>query len=47
MPAQQRLRLDEEESLLPGSDHPGKQYQEQPVRFPVDRAFDLSMKNER
>ncbi len=46
MPAQQRLRLDEEESLFPGSDHPGQQHQEKPVRFPIDRSFNLSMKND-
>ena len=46
MPAQQRLGLDKEESLFPGSDHPGQQYQEKPVRLPIDRPFDLSTKDD-
>jgi hypothetical protein len=42
MPAQQRLRLDKEERLFPGSNHPGEQHQKKSVRLSVHRAFDLS-----
>jgi hypothetical protein len=43
---QKRLRLDKEDRLFPGSDHPGQKYQEQPVHLPVDRPFDLSTKDD-
>lgn len=46
MPAQERLRLDEEKRLFPGSDHPGQQYQEQLVRLAIERAFDLSTQDD-
>ncbi len=38
--------MDEEKCLFPGSDHPGQQHQEQPVRLPIDRAFDLSTQDD-
>ena len=41
-----RLWLDEKEGLFPGPNHPGQQHQEKPVRFPVDRSFDLSTKDD-
>ncbi len=36
----------EEKRLFPGSDHPGQKYQEQPVRLPIDGAFDLSTQDD-
>ena len=46
MPAQQRLRLDKEKRLFPGSNHPGEEHQQKPVRLPVHWSFDLSMKDD-
>lgn len=46
MPAQQRLWLDKEERLFPGSDHPGQQHQEKPISFLVDWPFDLATKDD-
>jgi hypothetical protein len=46
MPAQKGLRLDDEERMFPGLNHPGQKYQENPVRLPVDRSFDLSTKDD-
>ncbi|GHO87614.1 hypothetical protein KSZ_56200 [Dictyobacter formicarum] len=45
MPAEERLWLDKEERLFPGSDHPGEEHQKKPVRLSVGRPFDLSMKD--
>ena len=42
MPAQKCLRLNEEERLSPGQNHPGQKHQEQPVPLPADGALDLS-----
>jgi hypothetical protein len=46
MPAKQRLWLDKEERLFPGSDYPGQKHQEKPIPFPVDRSFDLATKDD-
>jgi hypothetical protein len=46
MPAQQRLRLDKEKGLFPGSNHPGEEHQKKPVPLSIHRAFDLSMQDE-
>jgi len=43
---QECLRLDEEKRLFPGADHPGQKHQEQPVRLPIDGAFDLSTQDD-
>jgi hypothetical protein len=43
---QECLRLDKKERLLPGPNHPGQKYQEQPVRLPIERAFDLSTQDD-
>ena len=45
MPAKNSPRLDNEEGLFPGPNHPGKKHQEKPVHLPVDRSFDLSTKD--
>jgi hypothetical protein len=34
--------LDNEQRLLPGSDHPGQKHQEHPIRFGTGRSFHLS-----
>jgi len=46
MLAQKRFRLDDEERLFPGSDHPGQKHQEKPICLLVDRSFDLSTKDD-
>ncbi|HEX4204702.1 MAG TPA: hypothetical protein VHZ51_11025 [Ktedonobacteraceae bacterium] len=46
MPAQQRLGLDQEQRLLPRSDHPDEEYQAQSIHLPADGSFDLSMQND-
>ena len=46
MPVQKCLRMDNEESLFPGPNHPGQQHQEKQVCLPVDRSFDLPMQND-
>jgi hypothetical protein len=46
MPAKQRLWLDKEERLFPGSDYPGQKHQEKPIPFPVDRSFDVATKDD-
>ena len=46
MPAEQRLRLDKEERLFPGPNHPSQSHQENPVGFPVNGSFDLSMEDD-
>jgi hypothetical protein len=43
---QQRLRLDKEKGLIPGSNHPGQEHQKKPVPLSIHRAFDLSMQDE-
>jgi hypothetical protein len=43
---QQRLRLNKEKRLIPGSNHPDEKYQQKSVFLLVHRAFDLSMQNE-
>jgi hypothetical protein len=45
-PSEERLWLDQEERLFPGSDHPGKEHQKEPIRLPIDWSLDLSMQNE-
>jgi hypothetical protein len=42
MPSHQRLWLDNEQRLLPGSDHPGQKHQEHPIRCGTGRSFHLS-----
>ena len=46
MPAKNSLRLDDEEGLFPGPNHPDQKHQEQPVCLLVDRSFDLSTKHD-
>jgi hypothetical protein len=43
---QERLWLDQEECLFPGSGHPGKKHQEKPIRLPIGRSLDLSTEND-
>jgi hypothetical protein len=43
---QERLRLNEEQRLFPGSDHPGQEYQQQSIRLPTSGSFDLSMQDD-
>lgn len=45
-PREIRFRLEDEERLFPGSDHPGQKHREKPIRLPVDRLFDLSTKDD-
>ncbi len=42
MPPQQRLRLDNEQRLLPGAYHPGQKHQEHAVRPGTGRPFRMS-----
>lgn len=42
MSPQERLWLDNEQRLLPGSYHPGQKHQEHPIRFGTGRSFHLS-----
>ncbi len=42
MPPQERLWLNDEQRLLPGSDHPGQKHQVHPIRFGTGRSFHLS-----
>ncbi len=42
MPLQERLWLDKEQRLLPGSYHPCQKHQEHPIRFGTGRSFHLS-----
>jgi len=44
--SQQRLRLNKEKRLFPGSNHAVEEYQQKPIFLLVDRAFDLSMLDE-
>ena len=46
MPPQERLRLDNEEGLLPGAYHPGQKHQEHPICFGTGRTFHLSAQND-
>jgi hypothetical protein len=46
MPAQERLWLNEEQRLFPGSDHPGEEYQQPSIRLPTNGSFDLSMQDD-
>jgi hypothetical protein len=46
MPAKERLRLDEEEGLFPGPNHPGQEYQKKPVRLFVHWSLDLSAQDD-
>lgn len=46
MPAKQRLWLDKEERLFPGSNYPSQKHQEKTIPFPVDRSFDLATKDD-
>ncbi|GHO63366.1 hypothetical protein KSC_032110 [Ktedonobacter sp. SOSP1-52] len=46
MPAQERLWLDKEKRLFPGSDHPGKEHEKKPIRLPIGRSLDLSTEND-
>ncbi len=39
---QKCLRLNEEERLSPGQNHPGQKHQEQPLPLPADGSLDLS-----
>ena len=45
MPPQERLWLNDEQRLLPGSNHFCQQHQEHPICFGVSRSFDLSTEN--
>jgi hypothetical protein len=40
------FRLDKGEGLLPGPNHTGEKYQEQPVSLPIDGSFHLSMQGD-
>jgi hypothetical protein len=42
----QRLRLNKEKRLFPGSTHPGEKYQQKTVFLLIHWAFDLSMQDE-
>jgi hypothetical protein len=42
MPPQERLWLDKEQCLLPGSYHPCQKHQEHPIRFGTGKSFHLS-----
>ena len=42
MPAQERLRLDDEQGLFPGPNHPCQKHQEDPIPSGIDRSLDLS-----
>jgi len=46
MPPQERLWLDNEQRLLPGSYHSGQKHQEYPIRFDTDGSFHLSPQND-
>ena len=45
MPTEERLWLNDEKRLLPGSNHPGQKHQDHPVRFGTGWSFHLSTKN--
>jgi hypothetical protein len=45
LPAQKRSWLDQKESLFPGPNHPGEEYQKKSIRLLVGRSFDLSMQD--
>jgi hypothetical protein len=42
MPAEERLRLDDEERLFPGPNHSSEKYQKHSICYPVHWSFDLS-----
>jgi len=46
IPAKNRLWLNKEERLFPSPRHTGREYQKKSVRFPVDRAFYVSLEND-
>jgi hypothetical protein len=46
VPAEKRFWLNKEESLFPSPNHPGQQHEKNPIRLPVDRAFDLTMEDD-
>jgi hypothetical protein len=45
-PREIRLRLDKKERLFPGPNHSGQEHQEESVRLPMGRPFDLSTEND-
>jgi len=45
-PSQQRLRLDKEKRLFPGSNHPGEEHQKKSVPLSVCWSLNLSMQDE-
>ncbi len=46
MPTQERLWLDDEKCLLPGSYHPGQKHEEDAVRLGTSRPFYLSSQDD-
>lgn len=46
VPAEERLWLDKQKRLFPGSDHPGKEHQKKTIRLPIGWSLDLSMQND-
>src|SRR5260221_9533633 len=46
MPTKERLWLNKEEGLFPGSGHPGEEHQKKPVCLLIGRSFDLPTQND-